>query len=390
MLAVSISVPQSGATINAAIADHVPVAELIPHLVAQECDMQPGQHWVLSRSMNAIRPEHTLKDAEVRPGELLTLDVLTAPQPHTEAVDQLTGPVGPNPAPWVAAGIVSLFSIRAEPLFHPLAHHTGEQLGLATANTPLNLTTIALLLLTALAAVCAAAGSLVDKRYTYVAALLGFGLGLNINVLCACVCAALLVWRPGPARVVTITAAIFASLNVVPGLTLLLALITLTFSGQIAIAVARIKLPRVPATGLFQEPVPSSSGNVIQIHSALVVALCTVIVACIYQLIPWGSSPSWWLVALALTTAMAGLSARGARPIHAVAVVTMAALILLWVAIHVNFGAVILLVLLAPAITVRSPMAGRLIDVLESASFALAIPLALHSTGLFEWIRGIG
>ena len=43
-----------------------------------------------------------------------------------------------------------------------------------------------------------------------------------------------------------------------------------------------------------------------------------------------------------------------------------------------------------PALRVQSPMLGRAIDMVEAISFCLAIPLALHTTGLFDAIRGIG
>lgn len=390
MLAVSISVPRAESTINAAVADHVPVAELIPHLVQQEAELKPGEHWVLSRSISAIRPEHSLSEAGVRPGELLTLDIAMVPQPEAEAVDQLTGKIGSNHAAWFAACIAALFSLQSAPLFHPLAHHGRHQLGLAAGASAMDYQALLLLAVTGIAALCAAAGSLFDRRYTYIAALLGFGLGLHINVLCACACAALMVWRPGPARVFTLVVTVFAAINFFPGLTLVLALLTLTFSGQIAIGIAQIKLPRVPATGLFQEPVHASSGNVITIHSTVVIALCSVIFASIYQLIPWGSRPSVWIIALAVCTAMIGLSSRGARPVHATAVVVLSAVILVWLAIHVSFGALVFALLVLPAIHVRSPLAGRIIDGLESLSFACAIPLALHSTGIFELIRGIG
>lgn len=390
MLAVSISVPKAESTINAAVADHVPVAELIPHLVAQETELRPGQHWVLSRTMEAIRPEHSLAQAGVCPGELLTLDIAAVPQPEAQAVDELTGATGTNIAPWIAAVIAALFSMQASPLFHPLEHHGMEQLGLSADGSAPDVQSLVLVIVTALAALGAAAGSLFDRRFSYIAAILGFGLGLHVNVLCGCVCAALMVWRPGPARVFTVTVALFAAVDFFPGATVLLALLGLTYSGQISIGVAQIKLPRVPATGMFQEPVHSSTGSVVSIHSTLVVALCTVILACIYQLIPWNSDPSWWLIALAICTALVGLSSRGARPVHATAVVVMSALIGLWLAIHVPLGVVFLAVIAVPAVTVRSPMAGRIIDGLESLSFAAAIPLALHATGLFELIRGIG
>lgn len=388
MLAVSISVPAHERTIHVAVADHVPVAELIPHLVEQEAEVAVGQHWVLSRSVETIRPEHSLADAGVRPGELLTLDVAKVPQPKAEAVDELSGPIGSNPAVWIGAGIAAVFTWQSSPLFHPLDHHELDSFGLGGTNGGGE--SLLLVLLTLMAALGSAAGSLFDKRYSYLAAILGFGLGLHVNVLCACACAALMVWCRGPARVFTVTLAIFAAINVLPGLTLLLALVALTYSGQISIAVARINLPKVPATGLFQEPVKSSSGSVIDVHSTLVLALCTVIAASYYQLVPWGSSPNWWIVALGVVIALTSVSARGARPIHACAVVTLGALVSLWLALHVSVGAIVLVFLAIPAITVRSPMAGRVVDAIEGLSFAAAIPLALHSTGLFDLIRGIG
>lgn len=390
MLAISISIPLKNTTMNAAVADHVPVAELIPHLVEQEAELEPGQHWHLSRTVGVIRPEHTLIEAGVRPGELLTLDLAKVSAPEPEAIEELSGPVGPNPGLWIAAAVVAIFSLRAAPVFHPLDHHGWSQWGVVSATGAIDTSVVLSLALTALTAFAAAAGSLYDKRYCYVAALLGFGLGLNINVLCACVAAAMLVWRPSPARIVAITLSIFAAINVLPGLTLALALVALAYAGQIAVGVARIALPRVPATGMFHEPTTTRAGSVVAAHSALVVSLCVVILASIYQLIPFSSQPSNWLIALALVVALCGVSSRGTRPIHATSVVTTSAIIVLWLAWHTPLGIMALALVALPAIRISTPMIGRVIDILEALAFTAAIPLALHTTGVFELIRGIG
>lgn len=390
MLAISIAIPTKNATINVAVADHVPVAELIPHLVEQEAELHPGQHWHLSRTIGVIRPEHSLAEAGVRPGELLTLDLAQVAAPAPEAIEELTGPVGANPALWVAAGIGALISIRSVPLFHPLDYHSWDRIGLLSASGQVDVSVLLTLVVTALGAFATAAGSLFDKRYCYIAALLGFGLGLHINVLCACVAASMLVWRPGPARIVTFTLSVFSAINVFPGLTLIFALITLAYAGQIAVVIARISLPRVPATGLFHEPSTARAGNVVSAHSSLIIAVCTVILACMYQLIPAGSEPSTWVVALAIVVALCGVSARGTRPIHATAVVSMSAAILVWLAWHTPLAIIALALVALPAIRVQSPMVGRLIDVVEALAFTAAIPLALHTTGIFELIRGIG
>lgn len=390
MLAISISVPSAGTTINAAIADHVPVAELIPHLVEQEATLQPGQHWVLTRSLGPIRPEHSLIDAGVRPGECLTLDLAAVPAPEPEAIEELAGPIPGNPGAWIMAGIAALLSWRSVPLFGPTESHGAAAWGIATEHSMSDPTTLVTSVITLLVALAAAAGSLYDRKYTYVAAILGFGLGLNVNVLCACVCAALLVWRPGPARIATIALSIFAAINIHPGLTLILALIALAYAGQLSVGIAGVKLPRVPATGLFHEPSTTRAGAIVQVHSTLVISFCVVILACFYQLIPWGFEPTAWLIALTLVVASCGASARGTRPAHAVAVLTTSALLVVWLALHVPWGIAGLVLVGIPAIRINSPMMGRVVDVCEALAFTAAIPLALHTTEIFSIIRGIG
>ena len=121
MLALSISVPRQGKTVNAAIADHVPVAELIPHLVD---NINPGEHWVLHRAVGQICPEQTLDEAGVQPGEALTLDIATAPAPKMDAIEELSGPIADSPATWILAALISLTTWRSSPLWHPLDFHS--------------------------------------------------------------------------------------------------------------------------------------------------------------------------------------------------------------------------------------------------------------------------
>lgn len=395
MLAVSIAVPRSGTTINVAIADHVPIAELIPHLVEKEAEVQPGQHWVLSRSTESLRPEHTLSEAGVRPGELLTLDLAHVPAPESEAIEELSGPVGTNPAAWVVAALATVFAWRATPLFHPLEYHGLAYLGVGgeatalqpSADQPVTLMTLSL---TVAATLIAAALSLRDRRYAPLAAALGFGLGLNINVLTACVCAALAVWRNGAARIITVVCAIFAALNFIPGVTLILAVICLSFAGQVAAGIAGIKLPKVPATGVFQEPTRTRAGQVVAVHSSVIFALCLVIAATTVQLIPWGTQATAMQTALGLAVASLGVSARGARPVHALCLACLSATVCLWLAWHSPLGPFVLLLTLIPLMHVKSPTVGRAVDALEAIGFAAIIPLALHTTGLFQLIRGLG
>ncbi|MBC2682208.1 EsaB/YukD family protein [Corynebacterium anserum] len=390
MLAVSISVPSTGTIINAAVADHVPVAELIPHLVEQETTIEPGQHWVLTRALTAIRPEQSLIDAGVRPGERLTLDLAHVPAPQPEAIEELSGPIRGNYGVWIMAGIAALLSWHSAPLFHPTTSHGAAAWGLPTGQVMSNPTVLISSVLTTLCGFACAAGSLYDKKYTYIAAIIGFGIGLNINVLGACVCAALLVWRAGIARIATVTLTVFAAINIHPGLTLIVALIALAYSGQLSVGIAGITLPKVPATGLFQETTSSRAGSIVTVHSTLVISFCAVILACFYQLIPWGTEPNGWLIALALAVAGCGASARGTRPIHASAMLITSALLILWISLHVPWGIAGLALVGLPAVRITSPMLGRLIDLLEALAFTVAIPLALYTTGIFTIIRGIG
>ncbi|AHI03847.1 membrane protein [Corynebacterium falsenii DSM 44353] len=391
MLALSISVPSKGTTINAAIADHVPVAELIPHLV----EPQPGEHWVLHRAIGQVRPEHTLAQAGVQPGELLTLAVAQAPAPPQEAVEELTGPVGPNPATWVAALIVALFSVASAAVFAARTSGIGwrpidvpQVLPWHSPTHPLM--SSAVLGITALAALACAAASLHIRNFHLLAAVLGFGAGLHINVLCAAVCAALLVWRSGPVRIWCVVVAVFAALNVWPGFTLALALVALAYSGQMAIGIAGIRLPKVPATGVFHPPTATRAGAVVAVHSAIVVALCCVILACVVQIAPWGAPLDGWTCALLIVLAVMGLSARSTRPVHAVAVASTSALILLWLALHVPWGVAVLVLVGLPAVRISSPTVGRVVDWIEALAFCAAIPLALEQTSVFDAIRGIG
>lgn len=383
VLALSISVPAKGTTINAAIADHVPVAELIPHLV----DAKPGEHWTLHRAVGQVQPQHTLAEAGVRPGESLTLQTATIPAPPAEAVEELSGPIPTSPAAWIAAAIIALFGLQTAPAWHPLGNQLIGPGGVTNLGTTAD---IATLVATAVAALAAAATSLHHRNFSYLAAILGFGLGLHVNVLCACFVAALLVWRSGPARIVSITWVVFAAVNLWPGLTLLLAMFALAYSGQIAIGLAGIKLPKVPATGVFTKPTPTHAGQVVEVHSALVVGIVVVLGACVYQLTPWGQPLNIWQMALLLMVAVLGVSARSTRPVHSVALAVLSAATLLWLALHTHWGAVCLVLVALPAVRINSPMLGRIIDMVEAFAFCVAIPLALQTTGLFAAIRGIG
>ena len=282
---------------------------------------------------------------------------------------------------------MALFSLQAAPAWHPLENRLVGPGGAVNINHSADTATIAA---TAVAALAAAAASLHHRNFSYLAAILGFGLGLHVNVLCACFVAAALVWRSGPARIVTVTWVVFAAVNLWPGITLLLAMFALAYSGQIAIGLAGIKLPRVPATGVFTPPTTTRAGQVVEVHSALVVAIVVVLGACVYQLAPWGESLNLWTSALLVMVAVLGVSARSTRPVHSVALAALSAATILWLALHEPWGAACLVLVGLPAVRVQSPMLGRAIDMVEAVAFCLAIPLALQTTGLFTVIRGIG
>lgn len=410
---------------EAAVADHVPVAELIPHLV----DAQPGEHWVLRRSVGRVRPEHSLADAGVLPGESLrleTADTGLSPEPQVDAVAELSGPVGESAAAWFFAVIVAVLSIRSSPVWNPLRGHSladlrslhvplaawwpwagsgaGESPGASSSgagshshpwaeelahSTGLGLP-IAVLVVTALVALGLAALSLHNRRFVPLAAIVGFGLGLHLNVLCGCLLGAALVWRSGRTRVVMLALSGFAAINVLPGVTLLVALVVLTVSGQIAIGLAGISLPRVPAAGVFRPSAPSSAGSAVDVHSALVVACCLAIAASCVQIVPPGARPSLWDIALLGTVALTCLAARGARPVHARALAVLAGFLALWAAWHASWGFALLPLVLVPLARPVSPLWGRLIDAAETVAFTAAVPLALNTTGVFGLIRGLG
>ncbi|WP_066584148.1 hypothetical protein [Corynebacterium provencense] len=43
-----------------------------------------------------------------------------------------------------------------------------------------------------------------------------------------------------------------------------------------------------------------------------------------------------------------------------------------------------------PLIRVRSPLVGRVTDVVETVAFAVAVPLLISTTGVFGLVRGLG
>ncbi|MCJ7857898.1 hypothetical protein [Corynebacterium kalidii] len=419
MIAVSITVcPDSddARTVEATVADTVPVAELIPHLV----EATPGEVWRLSGPLGVLRPEHSLADAAVRPGERLTLDRDGLPPPPVDDVGHLSTPVTGSPAAWVAAlGAAVACAVVWAPVWgsadrvhwHPL-EVSDRARGLLDGTDPTGVLPVVAVLL--LATLATATLSLSDRRYVSVAAVLGFGLGLQVNVLAACVVAALAVWRGGVVRTVTVGLAAAAAVNVSPGLTTLLAVSALTFSGQLAVGLAGITLPRIPATGLFTgrrstqdgrgtdgtagavgDRGPVVAAQAMRLHSAIVVTCCVVILAGAVQLVPLGlepgSSPGWEQGAL-LAVAALGLSARATRPVHAVAVTVTSTALLLWTTLQLPPPWMLLALapVALPAVRVTSPLAGRVLDVLETLAFTACVPLLIATTGLFGVIRGIG
>lgn len=416
MIAVSITVrPHSddARTVEATIADTVPVAELIPHLV----DAAPGEVWRLSGPLGVLRPEHSLAEGAVRPGERLTLDKDSLPPPPIDDVGRLSTPVAVSPAVWVAALITAavcavswapVWDVGEQVHWHPLEISNTARGLLEGTDSAGSLPVLAALLLATLAA---AAGSLADRRYVSVAAVLGFGLGLQVNILTACVLSALAVWRGGVIRTVTVGLSLAAAVNVAPGLTTLLAVVSLTFSGQLAVGLAGITLPRIPATGLFTATSAGTPTNpdgaastgsteatrALRLHPAIVVTCCIIILAGAVQLLPPGyePSPGWplgWTEAALLTVAAVGLSARATRPVHAVTVTLTATLLVLWVALHLPPPWMLLALIptALPAVRVTSPLAGRVLDILETLAFTTCVPLLITTTGVFEAVRGIG
>ncbi|MDN6387473.1 MAG: EsaB/YukD family protein [Corynebacterium sp.] len=413
MIAVSITVARER-TVEATVADTVPVAELVPHLV----DASPGEVWRLSGPLGVLRPEDSLAQSGVRPGERLTLDKDALPAPPVDDVGRLSAPVASSPAVWVAALLTAtVCSLVWAPLWAPEEHvrwHPADVSDLAVALRAGDgagrggaLAVCAVLLLATLAA---AAGSRVARRFVPVAAVLGFGLGLQVNILTACVFAAMSVWRPGVVRTVTVGLALAAAVNVSPGLTTLVAVVALTFSGQLAVGLAGITLPRVPATGLFaaaaqeggasgvagatDSPADRSdrAARALRLHPAIVVTCCVVILAGAVQLLPLHGEASLWTLAALLAVAVTGLSARATRPVHTVTVTVTAVLLLLWVVLQLPapWSLLALAPVALPAVRITSPLAGRVLDVLETVAFTVSVPLLISTTGVFEVLRGIG
>ncbi len=401
MLAVSISVPSKGKIINAAVADHVPVAELIPHLV----DPEPGELWELQRAIGVVAPEHSLAEAGIRPGEAMTLACrrpAEPPAPPVEAGEELAGDVGTNWAAWIIAGLVALLGFRSAPVWHPLEHHGPEHWGFGAEGV--DLAVLIPLIVTMLAALSMAALGLYDHRFLPLAAALGFAVGMNVNVLCGVVAALLLVWRPGVVRIGLLATALLAAVNFYPSITAVTALVLLTYSGQLALGITKVVVPRVPAAGIFHDPAPpvvaSAARDAIKVHSALVAAACAWLVASVMQLVPgwprvlgWpgaSSTPDVWTIALMLCLALAAVSARSTRPFHANCLAVTTGVIVVWLGSHVSWGIIALVLLGLPLVRVNSPQLGRAIDTIEAIAFCVAVPLALHATGLFNWIRGLG
>jgi hypothetical protein len=399
VIAVSISVPATGRLIEAAVSDTVPVAELIPHLV----DAAPGDLWLLTGPAGTVRPEHSLDEAGIRPGERLVLDRATVPAPPVDEVEELSGPVGDPPAVWSAAAVTvavlvaAVVAVTGAPRWRPSDFPDAATWDAAWASAG------PLLAACAVAALVAAVRSLHDRRFTPLAAGLGFVAGLPVSVLTGCVLAALLVWRRGPERVVTVALAVTAAVNFWPGLTVTCTVAALAWSGQLAVALARIPVPQVPATGLFsvRDPradgeVEATAGRARAIHSALILALCTATAAGVLQLIPVGTAagelPLVTVGAVAAAATAVGLSGRGGRPVHATATCVTAVLALVWLALHLPgpWQALGVVPVLLPLLRISSPTTGRLLDWAESAAFALSVPLLIATTGVFDLVRGIG
>lgn len=294
-------------------------------------------------------------------------------------------------------------------MWHPLDISDRARSVLDGAGDPAGAAALLCTVLTLVLAVGAAAASLHEKRFTSLAALLAFSAGVQVNVLTGCVLAACAVWRPGPERVVTVVLAVASAVNFWPGLTVLAGMTGLVIAGQTALGVAGVPLPRIPATGLFaaadrlrRQDTRSAEERAIDedaavdrarsVHAALVIACCVVIVAGVVQLIPPGSAPGWITVAACLTVSVTGLSARGCRPVHAVTVTVTAVTVAVWTLVHCAspWPAVALLPVILPAVKITSPLAGRVIDIVETVAFAVAVPLLIATTGIFDLVRGIG
>lgn len=392
--------------VDATVSDSVPVAELLPHLV----DAVPGEHWQLSSPGGILRPEHCLREAGIRPGERLTLRCATVPAPPTDTVGRLSQELPWNPGAWIAATLVALATVILPPFsaltYGPLAWHPLEITDRARgvldgAGDPGGVTATVCTAGVLVAALGLAAGSLHERRLVVLAAVLAFSAGVQVNVLTGCVLAAGAVWRPGPERVVTVVLALAAAANFWPGVTALAGMVGLTFAGQTALGIAGVSLPRIPATGLFaaardgDAPADADDTTVdraLRAHTALVVAWCAVVAAGVVQLITPGSTPGWATVAGCLAVAVSGLSARGVRPGHSVAVTVTSVSVAVWTLVHCAGAWPVLAVLpvLLPLVKVSSPLAGRLIDILETVAFTVAVPLLLATTGVFDLVRGIG
>lgn len=451
MIAVSITVVTDGGdargrVVEATVSDVLPVAELLPHLV----DALPGEHWRLVGPGGVLRPELGLGEAGVRPGERLELTRDAVPAPPPDTVEQLSTVIPPSPAVHVAAVAAAGLTVALPPLWagtpawHPLEVTERARSVFDGTGDPGGVTATVCTVFTVFAAVAVAACSLHDRRLTPVAALLAFGSGLQVNVLTGCVLAACAVWRSGPERVFTVCLALAAAVNFWPGVTVLAGMVVLVFSGQLALGVAGVPLPRIPATGLFhgsEQAGPVQAGSVkagpgghgeagrhgihdrsdrsgrsggrhgqaveeggpgndghpttasaLTTHAALVLAACTVICAGVFQLIPPGSRPDWQTVAGGLAVAAAGLSARGCRPVHAVSVTLTATLVFSWTLMRCPglWPVLAPLPVVLPLIRVRSPLVGRVTDVVETVAFAVAVPLLISTTGVFGLVRGLG
>ncbi|AGP31531.1 EsaB/YukD family protein [Corynebacterium terpenotabidum] len=421
MIAVSISVIDDAGpdgspaghrarVVDATVSATVPVAELIPHLV----DATPGEHWQLSGAGGILRPEYGLDESGVRPGERLTLARATVPAPPTDTVGRLSEDLPPNPAVWVAAGLVAAATLvlppftAGAPVWHPLEISDRARSILDGSGDPGGPAATAATALTLIIAVACAAGSLHDRRVTALAAVLAFSVGVQVNVVTGCVLATCAVWRPGPERVITVALTLAAAVNFRPGVTVLLGMTGLVIAGQTALGLAGVRLPRIPATGLFAAVAGASStaGSTTSsedadaaavprartTHAALVIAACTVILAGVVQLIPPGTRPGWTTVAGCLAVAVTGLSARGVRPVHAVTVTVTAVTVAVWTLVHCPgyWPLAALLPVALPAVRITSPLAGRVIDILETVAFAVAVPALIATTGVFDLVRGIG
>jgi type VII secretion integral membrane protein EccD len=451
--------------IDVALPAQCTIAELVPMLVGvtgAADPAAPGQGWRLRRLGGpAFPPESTVAGAEIRDGELLHLVSDAGPGGgpiFDDLVDALASAVGDRPGRWsaavsrrLAAGLAAIGFAAAGVL--------------VTAVAPAGAAALALVLLLAAGALAraggqsrigaaVAAGGLVAAVSAGVAfgggsagllpgggsagllpgagsdgllpsagaVAVGLAIAAGYAVLAAVLVADQVAWfaatagaaAGGSAIAVTVLLAEVSPVSAA-AVALVVVLVVSPAFPQLALRLARLPLPRVPADiAAFradEEPTPGAevadrAGVAETALTAMLAGMSAIVVGCAAVLLPTGNRWAWLLVGccgLGMWLRSRAYLSVGQR----CAVLAGAALALAGTGLRLlaqesgTFRLWVLAAVLAVAVAsvvhairvlgaARSPYGARLLDVLEFCCLAALVPVALAVLGVYPAVRGLG